>query len=169
MTVTQSGPGDLGFEEAVRRLSDALEVTRGPIDRSDRERRPEPADAAVTGVQALVELCMYSQALPIITPALLDQIETALPMVIEEFGKLGDQPARKGQLQELTRSIIPNSLERSGVEIPFTTPGGRPVTLVELLQHDFGSPIPTRNPVAFVALAVSAMAFGYAVGHTWAK
>ncbi|MGW6378165.1 hypothetical protein ACWFRB_19105 [Rhodococcus sp. NPDC055112] len=160
MTATQSRPGHPAFDEAIGLLTKTL--TKGRSDQPPTE----PSGDAVTHVEALAELCMYSQALPVMTPQLVDGLNANLPSVIQELAQL--QPARKGFLQEFAQSTMDGNHARKSAENPFaTTPGERPATLEELLRQDLTGP--ERNPVALVALAVSAMAFGYAVGHTWAK
>jgi hypothetical protein len=170
MTMTQSGQRDLAFGEAIERLVSALDGRNGPIGRSNVNELGESSHAPRGGVAALVELCMYSQALPAITPELLAELQESLPAVIQDLGQLGNQPERKVHLQELTQLLRYDDVdvERQAHELPAWISGisgERPLDLAALLQRDLAGP--ARNPVALVALGVAAIGLGYTIAHTW--
>jgi hypothetical protein len=111
-------------------------------------------------ISDITKICMYSQAVPVITQERLLELEAQLPAFVEFLKALESRPLALAQFQEFV-----NSAGNEAVQ---------PKQSQELLAKRLGAPDSVSGDSAerflpLVAVCIGAAALGYNIGHTWGR
>ena len=105
----------------------------------------------------IMRICMYSQAVPLITPEVLEELRSSLPALVDRLGSLKEQPQQRRLLLDYIKTLGYENVERSA-----DGAGG----LEDLLGRDLNT---GERIIPLIALGIGAAALGYNIGHTWGR